>query len=67
MSLSTYEGETERGREVERERGILHIKLRVKEYITSSVVNIPYAVVSVVSYKFFKILAEGALIFDSAG
>jgi hypothetical protein len=46
-------------RERERERGgrILHIKLRAKEYITSPVVNIPYAV-SIVSYKIFNIRAE---------
>jgi hypothetical protein len=56
MSLTTY-GE-KRKREI-------HIKLRAKGYITSSVVNIPYAV-SIVSYEIFNIRAEGALIFDSA-
>jgi hypothetical protein len=35
------------------ERGILHIKLRAKEYITSSVVNIPYAL-SVASYTLLR-------------
>lgn len=51
------------GKKSERER--LHIRLRAKEYIKSSVANVPYAV-SIVSYEIFNIRAEGALIFDSA-
>ena len=61
VTLLTMYGE----KKGQKEREIRHIKLRAKEYITSSVVNIPYAV-SIVCYKIFNIRAEEALIFDSA-
>jgi hypothetical protein len=56
MSLTAYGGKKRR------EREILYIKLRAKEYITSSVANIPYAV-SVLSYKFCNIRGGWSLDF----
>lgn len=57
MSLPTY------GEEREIKRGISHIKLWEKEYITTRVVvNIPYAV-SIVFYKLFKIRGRRSLDF----